>query len=73
MADDPKYPSKAVSDALDAALGKVRRPKKLTTRAQHAIDAIADVLESDEIEASDRVTLEDARAALESYTTGATR
>lgn len=64
----PNYPAKAVSDILSAASPKVRRPKRLTTRAQHAIDAIANVLESDEIADGDRVALEDARAALETYT-----
>lgn len=45
-----------------------RRPKRLSTRAQHAVDRIADVLEHDEIDGTDRVALEDARAALEKYT-----
>lgn len=62
-----EHPTDAISAILDDAVGKTRRPKRLTTRAQHAIDAIADVLESDQIDGTDRVTLEDARAALDRY------
>lgn len=54
-----------------AVLGRVlptdRRPRRLDTRARHAIDRIVDVLESGQIDGSDRVALEDARAVLERY------
>lgn len=56
--------------AFTRALPNDRRPKRLSTRARHAIDRIVDVLESDEIAASDRVALEGARAALEQYAGG---
>ncbi|MFE9192024.1 hypothetical protein ACFYL6_20705 [Micromonospora sp. NPDC007208] len=61
------------NDPFAGVLRPDRRPKRLTTRARHAIDAIANVLESDEIDASDRVALEDARAALDKYTDEVTR
>lgn len=66
--DQDRYPVEAVRAAFERHMPKRRRPKRLTTRAQHAIDAIADVLESDRIGGSDRVALEGARAALDKYT-----
>lgn len=67
MADRP-YPKKEVAAIFAETLGKPRRPKALSARAQAAIDALAAVLDDDAIEASDRVALGDARAALERYT-----
>ncbi len=67
---DPRYPKQEVAGIFAEALGTPRRPKKLSTRAQNAIDALAAVLDDEAIEASDRVALGDARAALERYATG---
>lgn len=60
-----EYPKEEVAAIFREALGK--RKRKPVDRVQRAIDALADVLSSEDLEPGDRVAVEDAQAALEHH------